>query len=471
MTIRLRLACLFTAVTLVLLVCGGFLFVTGLKSGLNASLDRALQSRAADISAQTRREPADLGSAPLHRRAPLTSANGIIAELLAPDGSVLRASRALGDAPLISPSRVLEARRHGLIFDAMVELRLDRDPGREPMRLLARAGARRGTVVVVAISRDVVDKAVSRAAHQLIILGIVVSLLVGPGAWLLARAALRPVERMRRAVSGFRAGDDAELPVPKTRDEIGRLAETFNGLLSRLNAAVARERAFVGDAGHELRTPLTILKGELELSRRTGRSVEELTETLDVVAEETERLVRLTEDLLLFSVQADSDTDVGTTYDLVGVARQAVYAVAPIARPRAVALTVDAPPSLLASGNPDDVRRAIENLLTNAVRFSPPEGMVKVAVVDDVSTMRVVVSDDGPGFPVGFIDHAFERFARADAARGRDAAQTDHHGGSGLGLAIVHAIMTRQGGYASARNIPGGGAALTLTFPIRVDDA
>ncbi|MDQ2797769.1 MAG: ATP-binding protein, partial [Actinomycetota bacterium] len=466
MTIRLRLACLFTAATLLLLIGGGFLFVTGLESGLETSLDQALASRAAAISAQARSPQPDGAAAGGRRIPPLTSANGITAQLLARDGTVLRASRTLGSSPLISPSQVASASRHSLILDATVTLRQDKDSGPEPMRLFARPSGHAGTVVVVAISRDVVDQAVSRAARQLVILSIVVLILVGPGSWVLTRAALHPVERMRRVVSRLQAGDaSAELPVPKTRDEIARLAQTFNGLLGRLHDAVARERAFVGDAGHELRTPLTILKGEIELGRRPGRSLEELTETLEVVGEETDRLVRLTEDMLFLTVQTDSDLVDGEVYDLVTVVRSAVQAVSPAARAPKVEIVVDVPVSVPAIGSPDRIRRAIENLLTNAIRFSAPGGTVTVAIGVDGAELAVRVTDQGPGFPPDFIDHAFDRFARADSARARLSGHHDQLGGSGLGLAIVRAIMIRHRGSATATNNPDRGACVTLRWP------
>ncbi|MGI8677988.1 MAG: sensor histidine kinase [Jatrophihabitans sp.] len=466
MTIRLRLACLFTAATLVLLVWGGFLFVSRLESGLETSLTSALASRGAAISAETRSTVPGTGTA--HRPRHLSSANGITAELLARDGTVLRSSRPVGAImPLISRSQVATASHRTLIIDATVYLQQGEDSGPEPMRLLARpSGHGDGTVVVVAISRDVVDQAVSRAAHQLVILSIVVLLLVGPGSWLLTRAALHPVERMRRAVSRVRPGDvGAELPVPKTRDEIARLAQTFNGLLGRLHDAVARERAFVGDAGHELRTPLTILKGELELGRQPGRTVAELTETLDVVAEETDRLVRLTEDMLFLSVQTDSDVTDGAPFDAAEVTRAAVQAVSPAARSRQVQLRVEAPELAPATGSADRIRRAVENLLTNAVRFSPAGGEVLIDLAVQGPDLELRVTDQGPGFPPGFIEHAFERFARGDSARGRPPGHHDQLGGSGLGLSIVRAIMIRHRGVARATNNPTGGACVILRWP------
>jgi len=465
-TIRLRLALLFTLAALALLVGGGWLFVTRLESGLESNLNTALAVRADSISGQLTHATSSASAPALRELAPFGSANGIEAELLDPRGRVLRSSRPLQAAPVINPGDVARTRRQQLRFDKNVTINAAGDTGTEPMRVLARPIGSSGQVLVVAISRDVVDEAVARAARQLVILGVVVLLLAGPGSWLLTRAALRPVERMRKQVSELEAGDAAGgLGVPRTRDEIARLAQTFNGLLDRLHAAVMHERAFVADAGHELRTPLTILKGELELARRPNRRREELAETIEVVAEETERLVRLTEDMLLLTEQTSADQQDHTNFDLGDVVVAAIRTVSGPAAAHGVDILINAPGPVAAFGNPPRIRQAVENLLTNALRFSPDASLITVDYSCQNRQVTIAVTDGGPGFLPDFIDSAFDRFARGDSARPRLAEHHGGLGGSGLGLAIVRAIMTAHGGTATAINLDGGGACVTLRWP------
>ena len=279
-------------------------------------------------------------------------------------------------------------------------------------------------MVAVATSREVLDEAAKRAALQLLVLGAIVLLLAGPGAWLLARAALRPVERMRAQAAELEARDaGAGLTVPGGRDEISRLGETLNGLLGRLHEAYEREFAFVADAGHELRTPLTVLRGELELACRPGRTREQLAATVEVAAEQTERLIRLAEDLLVLD-RDEREAVRFTEFDLVALAEQSPPGGA--GRPRAAgrsSIVVDTPQAPLpVRGDPDRLSRALDNVVLNAVRFAPAGSEVRIAarvLPGETPLAELVVTDSGPGFAPEFLPVAFERFSRHDAARSR----------------------------------------------------
>lgn len=461
MTIRLRLALLFSTVTLLLLVGGGYLFLHRLQTGLEGSLDGTLRTRADTVISQIGPlRQAELDGRPIGRIR-LSDVNGVFAQFLDASGRVLDSSRGLPQAPLITPAEAAAGARHEVILDATVTLGLTGDRGPESMRILARPTDRPRVVLVVAVSRDVVDEAVHRSTRQLLGLGAIVVLLSVPGWWLLTRAALRPVERMRRQVAALHARDaGAELAVPRNRDEIARLAQTFNGLLDRLHAALSRERAFVADAGHELRTPLTVLKGELELARRPGRSRDDLAATVEVAAEETDRLIRLTEDLLLLAGEAETRRVRFTQFDVTSVVAAAVRAAAPSGVGRGVLIVVAAPTAVRATGDPNRIRQAVDNLLSNAIRHGGAESTVTVSVSTVGDDAQIVVADEGTGFPPAFLPVAFERFTRADDTRSRG---TDS-GGNGLGLAIVAAIMNTHGGTATAANTATG-AEVTLRWP------
>jgi signal transduction histidine kinase len=252
--------------------------------------------------------------------------------------------------------------------------------------------------------------------------------------------------------------------VPRTRDEIAALATTMNQLLGRLRLALARQRALVADASHELRTPFAVLRGELELASRPGRSREELEGAVAHASEEAARLARITEQLL-FLARADEDmisprrqpTDMRKL--LTGSAEQA----ASRAREAGVSCDVQSPAGLIADLDPDRIREAVDNLADNALRFAPAGSSIALEARASGDDLVVEVRDDGPGFPAEFLPHAFERFRRPDSGRARS------DGGAGLGLAIVSAIAHAHGGRATAGNRPGGGAVVTLELPGAID--
>jgi len=311
------------------------------------------------------------------------------------------------------------------------------------------------------VSLESDDSTATALIIRLVIGGSIFVIAAGVGSYLLARAALAPVDRMRRQAAALSERDRAaRLPVPSTRDEIAALAGTMNDLLGRLHNALARQRAFVADASHELRTPFAIMSAELELAGKPGRSRAELAEAVSGAAEEAARLARITDDLLLLA-RSDEDqltvrpesTDMG---QLLG--RSAAQA-AGRAAAAGVTLRLSCPPGLRAMVDPDRIRQAIDNLIDNALRFAPAGSQIDVCAVPDDVGLIITVADAGPGFPPDFLPHAFERFKRPSGGRGRA------EGGAGLGLAIVEAIVRAHGGTASAANRPAGGAVLTLELP------
>ena len=319
-----------------------------------------------------------------------------------------------------------------------------------------------GWVAVAGQSLETYESTQSQVARELAVGGAAFVAVAGLGAYWLARAALSPVERLRRQVAAVSAsGDRSSIEVPSTRDEIAALAGTMNELLGRLQRALARQRAFAADASHELRTPLAVLRGELELAARPGRSYQELTAAVRNAAAEAERLARLTDDLLLL---ARSDEDRLSLRPEPTDLAQLLTRSAELAGSRLAAsgLTcrVDVQDGTYAEIDTDRIRQAVDNLVDNALRFAPGGSVVVLAARANGSDLDIEVRDEGPGFPPGFLPHAFERFRRPDSGRSRD------DGGAGLGLAIVHAIAAAHGGAATARNRPGGGAVVSLRLPV-----
>jgi hypothetical protein len=452
MPLRLRLALLFALTTAVVIAGAGVAFVLQLRRSVDASLDPGLRARVAVVAD-------DLGSD--GGRAPLTRSDGIV-QVSTPDGRIVASSPAAGTRPLLDPVQRQQALLGEVSFTAPVN-------GDRSRVLATTAATGAGTaLVVVGTGTDVSDAAVQRAESALILGGPPAVVLSGIGAWLLAGAVLRPVERMRRQAAEISDQDlEGRLAVPSTRDEIAKLGATMNELLARLQEALERERGFVADAGHELRTPLAVLRTELELAARPGRSRDDLAEAITVAGQETDRLIRLAEDLLLLA-RADNHQPFLHPQrlalgDLVAAAARGAGA---LGADRAITVTVHCPADLDVEADPDRLRQAVDNLLDNAIRHAPRGSSVEItATRPGPDAVTITVSDEGRGFPPEFLPHAFERFHRAEAARTRDG------GGAGLGLSIVRAIVHAHGGRAAVTNRPDGGAAVVIELPVAFPSA
>ena len=467
MPIRLKLALQFSVVTLLLLLGVGTIFVIDLRADLQRSMDTGLRSRADDLIAQL-----EVAGAGPGRRLRLPA--GSYGQILDSAGRLVQSTDDVHSHPLLTVEQAaLAAGRGPQLFDGVMQVDPHGEaPGRQQqVRILSEPADRPGLVIAVATSREVLDEATERAAAQLLLIGSIVLVLAGPGAWLLARAALRPVERMRAQAAELDARDaGAGLSVPEGRDEISRLGRTLNGMLGRLHEAYERERAFVADAGHELRTPLTVLRGELELARRPGRSPAQLAATVEVAAEQTERLIRLAEDLLVLDRDEHEDARF-VEFDLAQLAEESRLSALAGLRSRPVDIVVAAPSGPLpVYGDPDRLGRAVDNVLANAVRFSPAGGRIQVEVTKAAGFAQLTVTDQGPGFPPDFLPVAFERFRRHDPARTRVEQGGAEQASTGLGLAIVRSVMKAHSGTATAANLEGSaGARVTLRWPTETE--
>jgi two-component system OmpR family sensor kinase len=438
----------------VVLAVIGVLLYLQFKAHLDETLNQGLRSRAGDVSALIQRSGSAL-DAP--GRSVLVERGESFAQVLDAGGAVLDASPRLEGRPLLTGELLDRALRTTFIVT-----RPNPFERREPARLLATpvdVGGRR-LVVVVGAGADDRNSQLASLALLLVISGPVALLLASLAGYGVAAAALRPVEAMRRKADEITEEDPGErLPVGTADDEITRLGTTLNGMLARLEGAVERERAFVADASHELRTPLAILKTEIELALRAGRTVDELRDALRSAAEETDRLTELAEALLVIAradrgrlplAPADIDSaqllqEVRTRFD---------------ARVRASgrSLVIDDEPRTHLTADPHRLQQALDNLVENALRHG--RGSIHLGATVHDGMVELHVRDEGPGFPPEFIGRAFERFTRADPARAR--------GGTGLGLSIVQLIAHAHGGEAHAANEAGGGARVSIELPVEV---
>jgi signal transduction histidine kinase len=298
------------------------------------------------------------------------------------------------------------------------------------------------------------------------------------GGWVLAGRALRPVDRVTAAAAAIATGDgtatslSSRLQVPPTNDELSRLSATFNAMLDRLQASFRAQERFVGDASHELRTPLTAIRGNVDVLLRQvrldGRHLDpaDLTTALDDIHRESDRMRRLVEDLLLL---ARADADAGSDPDktapirrelvrLDEIASEAVRSAEALASGQV--LELEAPRGVEVDGDSDRLHQLVMILLDNAIRHTPSGGTIRVAVAATPDGQaRIAVRDEGEGIAPEHLPHVFERFYRADGARGRSS------GGTGLGLAIAKAICRAHSGDISVTSAPDQGATFLVTLP------
>jgi two-component system OmpR family sensor kinase len=295
-----------------------------------------------------------------------------------------------------------------------------------------------------------------------------VLVLLGIFAWAVVRVGLLPLDRMGHTAAAIAGGDlSHRVRTTDPRTEVGRLGIALNRMLDRLEQAFAareasqdRLRRFLADASHELRTPLASIRGYAELFRMgAAREPADVEKAMRRIEEEAARMGVLVEDLLTLARLDEVREAEHTEVDLAALARDAVDDARATAPDRAIGLTSE-PADV--TGDADQLRQVLANLLRNALVHTPAGTPVEVSVGRHDGEVRLQVRDHGPGLPTDDADALFERFWRAEGGRERGKD------GAGLGLAIVAGIVDAHGGSVSAGNAPGGGAVFTVRLPSEV---
>ena len=304
------------------------------------------------------------------------------------------------------------------------------------------------------------DESVRRFGQLMALMALIGAMLTFAVGWLLAGRALHPVTVLTdeaRTIAQSQAFA-RRVPVEHPRDELGRLATTFNEMLESLETAYAAQQRFVSDASHELRAPLTVIQANLELLRRAAALAPmEREQALAEAHVESERLARLVADLLALA-RADAGLQLRrepveldrVLMDVVGQARHLT---------RGQRLEVGELEPVQVMGDTDRLKQLVLILVDTAIKYTPATGRVALSLRRDGSTARLTVRDTGIGIAPEALPHVFERFYRADSARSRGA------GGTGLGLSIARWIAMQHGGTIELESVPGRGTTALVTFP------
>ena len=324
-----------------------------------------------------------------------------------------------------------------------------------------------GQFVVFAIPMTDIESTLSLLLQREAVISAIVVLATALLALLIIRIGLRPLGRIE-AVAGQIAGGDlsrrVEPATPTT--EIGRLGLALNGMLSQIEAAFEQRKAseqrlrrFIADASHELRTPLTSIRGYSEMLRRgASESPQDSELARRRIEEESVRMSTLVDDMLLIARLDQGRPLEQKPVDLRSIASDAVADARAVAPQRQI--TLDAPGSIVVTGDDTRLRQVVGNLVRNATVHTPPRTAIEIGISTDDGIGRISVADHGPGLKTEEITRIFEPFYRADPSRSRDS------GGAGLGLSIVNAVVSAHGGRVKVKETSGGGVTFEVELPL-----
>jgi two-component system OmpR family sensor kinase len=324
-----------------------------------------------------------------------------------------------------------------------------------------------GVNLILGIPLNDVNATLNQLRALEILVGVAVLLGMGGLAWWIVQLGLRPLARIRTTASAIAGGDLSQRVEPgDPGTEVGQLASSLNEMLSQIEqafaaraASEARMRQFMSDASHELRTPLSSIRGYAELFRHGAKGrPDDLGKAMTRIESESSRMSQLVDDLLLLARLDEGRPLERTRVDLSQLAVDAVADASVADRQHPIRVNAAAP--VLVMGDEARLRQVVSNLLRNATVHTPAKTPIDVSVEQEGDLSVIQVADHGPGVSPEIADHIFERFVRADAARGRE------QGGSGLGLAIVAAIVAAHQGTLRLDTTPGGGATFSVRIPV-----
>jgi signal transduction histidine kinase len=296
-------------------------------------------------------------------------------------------------------------------------------------------------------------------------LGVLFVASLGVG-WVVAGRVLRPIGRITAVARDIQATDlSRRIELPGPEDELKQLADTFDAMLARLDAAFAAQRQFTADASHELRNPLAIIRTNVDVALADPHAdPDDLRHTITVVKRASDRMARLVDDLLALARRQEPTLEHELVDLGVAVTEASDDFVVPAAA-RNIVLDRAIAPGVVVTGDRDALKRAVANLLDNAVRLAPGGSRIRLATGSEGDRAWIAVADEGPGIAPEDQPHVFDRFWRADKARSRA------DGGTGLGLAIVHQIAQSHGGSIRLQSKVGVGSSFVIWLPVTTPSA
>jgi heavy metal sensor kinase len=276
----------------------------------------------------------------------------------------------------------------------------------------------------------------------------------------LAKKSLNPVDKMIETIHQITAENlKLRLTLPQTKDEIRKLAETFNAMLEKLEQTFVSQRQFIEDLAHELKTPLTVLKGELIVALNKMRSKEEYNSILHSNLEEINRITKIIGDLLLL---ARFDNNAVTLemkpLDLSFLLKEIAEDIKILAQQKEIKIDLSPQQNIIINADKDSLRQVFINILDNAIKYTPPHGKVQININQMQNYAKIEISDNGIGMPKEDLSYIFNRFYRVDKSRSQS--------GFGLGLSIAKSIVEAHKGRISAESVINKGSIFTILLPL-----
>lgn len=477
MSIRLRLTLWYSAVLAVMLIVLGGSIYALLVRNVHASLDAQLSSTADQILSASRvRTFSNILQVDVPQELDLFRAPGVGVVVLDNTHSVVQKSQNIGPF-----SHAFDVEALSLVEGNQTLVRdvsIDQANVRVltvPIAVTTDQGDQRVGFLQIAAPLNEVQESL-RQLSTLMALGGAIGVLAAAfvGAFL-ARKALEPIDRITQAASAIALGGDLQRRItkPGPPDEVGRLTETFNVMLDRLEGTFKAQQRFTADISHELRTPLTTIRGNVDLLQRMGGADQA---SIEAIRSETDRMIRLVGDLLLLA-QADAGLPIRREPIAIDqLAGEVVRQVQVISAGVKVSLQADVSEPLCLNGDPDRLRQLLLNLIDNAIKYTPSGGEVKLRVARENGSARLDVSDNGPGIPLQDLEPGpngvpliFERFYRVEKSRTRSTSSGGNGrsgSGTGLGLSIAYWIVQAHAGQIEIRSEIGGGTTMTVWLPL-----
>ena len=452
--IRVRLTAWYAVLLAVIIVALGAFVVLRLGAELRSTIDREVRNSSAQIAKGYAEEGTpefrDVSQTVLPRERSAAQVLDLSGRVLVSYGDPVAATPMVGDrarADAVAGGTALET----------VTLGSDQVRYSALVSPVERKG--KTHVLVVAESLESTEESTDRVLTLLLLAGPAALLATVAGGWVMARKALRPVQRMTSNAEEI--GIDRlheRIAVPGTADEINHLAVTLNAMLDRLEHGVQEKHRLIADASHELRTPLAAMRAELDVSLRTDNLPPDASEVLRSAREEVDKMARTVDNLLTLARVDEGKLDLlKTQVSLRAEIEAAIGPLRPLAASKKLRLEIDGE-DWTARADPQRLHQALTNFVENAIKFVPPGGEVRVVTWRSNGEVGITVKDNGPGIPADARAHIFDRFYRVDGARGRN-------GGSGLGLSICREIAGAHGGRVWVESEEGEGSAFSLSLP------
>jgi heavy metal sensor kinase len=439
--VRRRLTLWYTMVLAFIILIFSVSVYVFVKGRLFRQLDQQLDQEFSVISGEISEEPGDLRE-------------------LDPDGSTRLFQLIQGNKVLFRSDAYLKAGLPEQVFGPDIKYRILRSESGKRFRSTTGVLAN-GSLLTVVLDEETVWKAL-HTLFMILALALPIALaLAAVGGYVMASRLLKPVAAMAQKADKISAENLSErLPVENPQDEFGKLAGVFNRTLGRLQDAFERLQKFTADASHELRTPLTALQSVGEVALQENLDAEAYRDRIGSMLEETAHLTRLVENLLLLT-RADSGRLLlnRKEQNVTAIVEKAVDDMRVMAEEKSQSLTTDLAGDIRVSADEDTFRRALVNILDNAIKYTPQGGALAVRMMERATGIVIEVSDSGPGIAAEHQAKIFDRFYRVDKDRSRDA------GGTGLGLAIAKWAVEANGGRLELENRAPQGSTFRIVLP------